>query len=107
MSKRIRLSISPEEKRETDWTKCFICQVDKHEALMSPTDPSDKIKLGYTLLAKNIPEFKRLNEMPVPLDIRRIDDGQCIEATLVNNSAKYHHSSRMLFNNRKLERAMK
>lgn len=51
MAKRIRLSISPEEKRETDWTKCFICQVDKHEALMSPTDPSDKIKLGYTLLA--------------------------------------------------------
>ena len=74
---------------------------------MSPTDPSDKIKSGYTLLAKNIPEFKRLNEMPVPLDIRRIDDGQGIETTLVNNSAKYHHSCRILFNNTKLERAMK
>jgi hypothetical protein len=58
-------------------------------------------------LAKNIPGFKRLNEMPVPLGIRRIDDGQGIETTLVNNSAKYHHSYWMLFNNTKLEKAMR
>lgn len=44
MSKRIQLSIPPDEKREIDWTEFFICQVDNDEALMSPTDPSDKMK---------------------------------------------------------------
>jgi hypothetical protein len=33
MSKRIRLSLSAQEKQSTDWSKCFICHEDKHEAL--------------------------------------------------------------------------
>jgi hypothetical protein len=40
MSKRIRLSISPEEKQETDWLKWFLCQVDKDEVLKYPQNPS-------------------------------------------------------------------
>lgn len=107
MSKRLRLSISPDRIKETDWFKCFICQIDKEEALMSPSDPADEKKSGYTLLARNIPEFKSLNEMPAPLDIRRIDDGSGIEETLIRNSAKYHHSCRIMFNNTKLDRARK
>ena len=73
MSKRIRLSLSAQEKQSTDWSKCFICQEDKHEALKSPPMKIDLAKSGYRTLSKNISEFAKINEMPIPLDIRRID----------------------------------
>jgi hypothetical protein len=48
------------------------------------------VKSGYRTLSKNIPEFAKINEMPIPLDIRRIDEGDRIEAALINNEEKYH-----------------
>jgi hypothetical protein len=50
-------------------------------------------KSGYRTLSKNIPEFAKINEMPIPLDIRRIAEGDGI---------KYHESCRLMFNNTKL-----
>jgi hypothetical protein len=35
----------------------------------------DLAKSGYRTLSKNIPEFAKINEMPIPLDIRRIAEG--------------------------------
>lgn len=62
MSKRIRLSLSAQEKQSTDWSKCFICQEDKFEALKSPpkkpiwqnqdTKPSQKISPSLQKLMK-------------------------------------------------------
>ena len=43
----------------------------------------DLAKSGYRALSKNIPEFAKINEMPIPLDIRRIDEGDGIEAALL------------------------
>ena len=83
MSKRIRLSLSAQEKQSTDWSMCFICQEDKHEALKSPPMKIDLAKSGYRTLSKNILEFAKINEMPIPLDIRRIDEGDGIEAALL------------------------
>ena len=84
MSKRIRLSISPDEVFETDWSKCFLCQVDTNEALVQPDkNKSTQTVSGYTSLANNIPEFHLLSEMPIAFDIRRIDDGDGIESTLI------------------------
>jgi hypothetical protein len=34
-------------------------------------------------LSKNIYEFAKINEMPIPLDIRRIDEGDGIEAAFI------------------------
>lgn len=107
MSKRIRLSLSAQEKQSTDWSKCFICQEDKFEALKSPPKKTNLAKSGYKTLSKNIHEFAKINEMPIPLDIRRIDEGDGIEAALIENEAKYHESCRLLFNNTKLQRAQK
>ena len=102
MSKRIRLSIAPSEKCNTDWSKCFLCQDDKPEALKSPLNPSESsTKSGYKSLSTNIPEFFKTNEMPLPLNIRRINDGDGIENTLIRNQAKYHESCRLMFNNTK------
>lgn len=75
MSERIRLSLSAQEKQSTDWSKCFICQEDKFEALKSPPKKNNLAKSGYKTLSKNIPEFAKINEMPIPLDIRRVDEG--------------------------------
>ena len=45
--------------------------------------------------------------MPIPLDIRRIDEGDGIEAAFIKNEAKYHESYRLMFNNTKLQRVQK
>lgn len=99
MSERIRLSLSAQEKQSTDWSKCFICQEDKFEALKSPPKQTNLAKSGYKTLSKNIPEFAKINEMPIPLDIRRVDEGGGIKAALIKNEAKYHESCRLQFNN--------
>jgi hypothetical protein len=86
MSKRIRLSLSAQEKQSTNWSKCFICQEDKHEALKSPPMKIDLAKSGYRTLSKNIPEIAKMNEMPIPLDIRRIAEGDGIEAAFIKKN---------------------
>ena len=94
-----RLSLSAQEKQSTDWSKCSICQEDKLKI--------DLAKSGYRALSKNIPEFAKINEMPIPLDICRIAEGDGIEAAFIKNEAKYHESCRLMFNNIKLQRVQK
>ena len=55
-------------------------------------------KTGYRTLSTNIPEFAKISEMSVPLDIQRIDEGDGIEAALIKHDAKYHESYRLKFN---------
>jgi hypothetical protein len=43
----------------------------------------DLAKSGYRTFSKNILEFAKINEMPIPLDIRRIDEGDGIEAVFI------------------------
>jgi hypothetical protein len=53
-------------------------------------------KSGYRTLSTNIPEFAKINEMPIPLDIRRIAEGDGIEAAFVKtNQAKYPESTNL------------
>ena len=59
------------------------------------------------MLAKHIPLFNEINALPIPMDIRRLDDGTGIDATLIGNNAKYHNSCRIKFNNTKLLRVQK
>ena len=39
--------------------------------------------------------------MSMPIDVRRIDDADGIENTLINHHAKYHEACRLMFNNTK------
>ena len=48
--------------------------------------------------------FAEINELPILLNIDRLDEGDGIESTLTRNKAKYHKSCRFLFSNAKLER---
>jgi len=100
MAKRIRLSSISTDSGDTDWFKCCLCQGDTIESLISSAE-------GYQMLTKNIPLFNEVNALPIPTDIRRLDDGTRIHATLIGNNAKYHNSCRIKFNNTKLLRVQK
>ena len=92
----------------TDWDKCCLCQEHKKEDLRSPhTNPAKGVDDGYSHLARNIPRFHSINQLPIKLNPARLDEGNGIEETLRKNKAQYHESCRLLFNNTKLQRAEK
>ena len=92
----------------TDWVKCCLCQMDTKECLISPrSNPTKGADDGYGLLARNIPQFHSVNQLPIKLDPARLDDGSGIQETLKTNHAQYHASCRILFNNTKSYRAQK
>ncbi|CAC5396948.1 unnamed protein product [Mytilus coruscus] len=99
MAKRNRLSASSTYSWEKDWTKCCLCPEDT----TYPMKSSDE---GNKLLDKNIPLFHEVTALPIPLDIRRLNDGEGIESTIKKKNAKYHNLFRK-FNNTNLERAQK
>lgn len=74
---------------------------------MSPPTHHVRERDGYTTIATNVPLFHKMSDMPLTFDPARLDEGGGIEATLRRNMAKYHTSCRGLFNNTKLQRAMK
>lgn len=93
---------------QTDWSKCCLCQQDKNESLMSPkSNPALRSDDGYSQLAKIIPRFQSLNQMPMNFDPVRLDDGNGIESTLRGRGARYHNSCRLQFNTSRLKRAEK
>ena len=82
--------------------------MDTKECLISPrSNPTKGADDGYGLLARNIPQFHSVNQLPIKLDPARLDDGSGIQETLKTNHAQYHASCRILFNNTKLQRAQK
>ncbi|CAC5415488.1 unnamed protein product [Mytilus coruscus] len=100
MVKIIRLSASSTDSWETDWTKFCLCQEDTTDLLKSSAE-------GYTIMGKNIPLFYEVNALPIPQDIRRLNDGEGIESTMKKKNDKYHNLCRIKFNNTKIERAQK
>jgi len=96
-------------KRQTDWSKCCLCQTAKNDDLKSPPmHYSYSIEQdGYSMIARNIPLFQSINALPIILDPSRIDEGGGIEETLRRRQAQYHQSCRIMLNNTKLERAQK
>jgi len=99
-----------DSRRKTDWSKCCLCQEDKsNETLISPLSTFQRKQdcAGYTNIAQNVPQFHAINDMPILFSPARLDEGDGIEATLIQNKAMYHNSCRLLFNNTKLERAQK
>ena len=82
--------------KNTDWPKCFICQTITEAPLRTP-------KEGYQTLSTNLPKFHDLRSLPAGLNLQRIDNGNGIEKTLKENSAKYHNKCQLLFKNTRLE----
>ena len=53
---------------------------------------------GYSTVAINLIRFNELQAIPMPIDIRRLDEGKGIEATMLEHLAKWHKSCKAKFN---------
>jgi len=62
---------------------------------------------GYTTLAQNLLIFNELHQLPSSLKLDRLDDGEGLESTLFQRSAKYHKSCSLKYNDKNLQRARK
>ena len=58
---------------------------------------------GYKSLAENLIQFQMHGCMSPDLDIKRLDDGDGIEATMMNHHACWHKACRVKFSQTKLE----
>ena len=77
--------------KETDWTKCCLCQEVTVEELRHPYRKK-QYHDGYITLGKNLLDFHGIKYVPLGIDIRRLDDGTGIAYTLLAKQAKYHKS---------------
>ena len=99
-------SHSSQQPTVTNWKLCMICQEDNEEPLTCPLKSKRKdVGSGYSSLAENLIRFNQLGQLPFHLE--RLDEGNGIEKTMITNSAQYHQSCRLKFNNTKLQRAEK
>ena len=45
---------------------------------------------GYSTLSANLIHFSELNQLPIPIDLSRLDEENGIEATFTEHGAKWH-----------------
>ncbi len=62
------------------------------------------IGIGYKSLAEHLIQFQMYGCMPLDIDIKRLDDGDGIEATMMRHHACWHKACRVKFSQTKLER---
>ena len=88
---------------KTDWNRCLLCQEVTSEFLWCPTQ-SKCLDVGagkgYSTLSLNITRFSELNELPMPIDLRRLNEGNGVEATLRKNKAKWYKFCHSKFNHK-------
>ncbi len=110
MAKRHILVDTPSAKRQkaartTNWELCILCQEDTGAALECPINSRRApIGSGYVSLATHLTKFSELGQVPMNIDIARLDDGDGIEATLMRHSAQWHKACCLRVNQTKLER---
>ena len=93
---------SKETLVKTDWNKCLFCQEITPEVLRCPAKSKDcdvGAGQGYSTLSSNIICFSEPHKLPIPIiDLGRLDEGNGIEATLLERKAKWHKSCHTKFN---------
>ena len=100
---------TPTTPPETNWKLCLVCQEETTtESLVCPVlskrrDPGS----GYTTMAANLVKFDELGKLPRTVQLKRLDEGQGVEATMVAHQAKWHKTCMLQYNNTMLRRAEK
>ena len=70
------LGPSKEPSGETNWGTCVICQTVTREALQCPGETARQcVGDGYSTLAENLVHFNELQEMPIEIDVQKLDEG--------------------------------
>ena len=88
----------------TNWEQCVLCQNQTSDVLQCPARSSKKPGAGYVTMAENLRKFQELGHVPLEIDLRRLDNGDGIEATLKAHSAKWHKGCQLKFNHQALAR---
>ena len=94
----------------TDWKICCLCQTVTPESMQCPSEGKRtdvNVGQGYSTVATNLIRFNELQAMPMPIEIRRLDEGKGIEATMLEHLAKWHKFCKAKFTKSKLKRAKK
>ncbi|XP_041462085.1 uncharacterized protein LOC121413358 [Lytechinus variegatus] len=83
----------------TNWELCIICQEQTDEPLQCPFRSNAKpFGIGYASLVEDLTQFKELHQMPMDIQLERLNDGDGLKETLMRNSAKWHKKCRLKFN---------
>lgn len=77
-------SVEDDRVKEIDWDQCILCQKDTDEDLTFPDRSlrADK-NLGYSKLAENLEEFKKLGRVPPDVNVSALNDGAGLMETFV------------------------
>jgi len=89
---------------EFDWNLCVICQEKTTESLKCPLnthDPRCDKADAYSSFLSNVAQFQAIGALPVKLQFA------CNVEDFVTNSASWHKSCHLKFNNSKLAKAKK
>ena len=102
MSRKLRLApqACPAPVQPTNWDICVLCQ-ERGGTLINPS------AMGYASLTTNLSSLHELNNVPLNINVSRLDDGDGMEETLVTHKAKWHKACYVLCNATKVERARK
>ena len=78
----------------TDWNLCVLCQKDTKTGLECPArSHKAPIGSGYKSLSEHLAQFQMHGCMPLEIDIKRLDDGDGIEADEPAGFATLHNAS--------------
>ena len=91
-----------------NWKLCVICQVKTNEPLQCPANSKrSDVGAGYKSLVDNIKLFHDVGEIPLKVDLSKLNDGSGVENSLLQNKASWHKSCRNKFNITEIKRAQK
>ena len=76
----------PKKPYIANWNLFVLCQEDTTATLEYPAKAKRTVVgSGYKSLAKHLIQFQSLRHMPMAIDVRRIDDGDGFEATMMRH----------------------
>ena len=89
-----------------DWSLCALCQEPSNEILKYPAKSlRTDTGAGYDTLGDDLKCFLELGKQPIPIDIRRLSEGDSIGKFLSRNQAQWHASCRLKCSASRLARA--
>ena len=102
-AKKPWLHSSPDENKDIDWEKCFLCQDDLTESLQSSIDArSVDPQQAYNDLAERIIQFQEINMLPMSINIEKLATDEELGASLFKNKAKFQKNCKLKFGKEKL-----
>ena len=97
------LHSSPDEDKDIDWEKCFLCRAEYLQSSIGARsiDPQQ----SYNDLAERIIQFKEINMLPIPVNIKILAEGEELGNSLFKHEGKFHKMCKFKSGKEKLNKA--